>query len=328
MAGLWRVDFKVSNWLGGTRVLSAEERGIYIDIIMLIYEHGGPIADVPEDLCRILNIRYRAKLESLLAGLERRDKIWRRDGHIGNKTCDLVLARARGDDVNEAGSSPARKAGKAKSAPAINGPARGAHADRPANDAERPGASPGVGRASGAEIQSNQGPEPPPSIANSYIENPPDRPSALPRASVPDSVCRTLIDAFDDALAVEWGPMMRRPMPAGKDWPVARGWAEQGADARLVAEVASREFAEMHKRNFMPRMLSVLSPRMQAALAERKQLQDAPRFDPERRRWTSHMECWLRGQWLDAWGPEPGKRGCDMPQHLQAEILAKRNKVA
>ena len=66
MAGLWRVDFKPASWLRRTRVLTPEERGVYIDIIMMIYERGEPIDDSPDDLCKELGFRYRAKLEKVL----------------------------------------------------------------------------------------------------------------------------------------------------------------------------------------------------------------------------------------------------------------------
>lgn len=339
MAGLWTFSFKPGNWLGGTRLLTPEQRGVYIDILSMIYEHGGPIAYVADDLCRILGFRYRAKLDKVLGELVTREKIWMRDGFIGNKVADEYLARIQSGAApandspprggRETVSSTVRKAGDAKPATGSDGAIPGPSPSGPATVAQTsPERRSSVAGARGEESQSFQRVNPPNLNPNPVRENLADRSSLVPGEAVPDAVCRQLIDAFDDARAAEWGEAQRRAFPAGPDWRTAREWAAQGADAALVAEVARRAMAGMRKRNFMPKTLAVLGDDMRVAIAERQQLRAAPAFDPERSRWSAKMNCWISGTWTDGWGPEPGKPGCQMPQQFQDEIQLKRNKVA
>jgi uncharacterized protein YdaU (DUF1376 family) len=64
------VRFFPSDWLGGTRGMSAAETGIYITLVATMYERGEP---VPEDhprlarLCGASNSMFKAALETLVA---------------------------------------------------------------------------------------------------------------------------------------------------------------------------------------------------------------------------------------------------------------------
>ena len=40
MTGLFRFDFYPRDWITGTRGLSAKARGVYIDLIATMYDHG------------------------------------------------------------------------------------------------------------------------------------------------------------------------------------------------------------------------------------------------------------------------------------------------
>lgn len=69
MAELPWFRFFPSDWLGGTRAMSAAETGIYITLIATMYEKGVPIANDPVKLARLCgasNSTFRAALESLI----------------------------------------------------------------------------------------------------------------------------------------------------------------------------------------------------------------------------------------------------------------------
>lgn len=329
MAGFWKVEFFPSKWLLGTRGLKVEERGVYIDVLMMIYEHGGPIRADLDELARVLGVRA-ATAERLLQALVAKGKLSWEDGRIGHRKAEDELSRGkrggpgdkpeRGDVAQQApAASPAavtREVGQSGAKPGIS---------------ENSGAIPNNTQKQGIEIQSNQGPPIAPLLVSSQIvRESADRPR-LPAANdasgigASDAACRDLIRAFDDAIATEWGEAMRRQMPQGKDYQTARAWLGLGVDAALVREVAGRTFARMHARTApLPRMLSLLDADIRSAVSERNALRAKGFVDPERKRWQSKMQCFIGGTWLDAWGPKPGEQGCQMPAHLQRECLNNR----
>ncbi len=63
-----KVDFYAADWLSGTRGLTPEQRGIYIDIIALIYIKGGPIENDDTYLKRNLAVSKR-KARSVITSL-------------------------------------------------------------------------------------------------------------------------------------------------------------------------------------------------------------------------------------------------------------------
>lgn len=83
MADMPWVRFFPSDWLGGTRSMSAAETGIYITLIATMYERGEPI---PEDhvrlarLCGASNSSFKACLTSLIDD----GKVIRVDGGLWN----------------------------------------------------------------------------------------------------------------------------------------------------------------------------------------------------------------------------------------------------
>lgn len=67
MTEAW-AKFYPSDWLAGTRELSLEESGLYITLIAMMYERGGPV-DLPVDrLARLCGTRP-STLKKILAGL-------------------------------------------------------------------------------------------------------------------------------------------------------------------------------------------------------------------------------------------------------------------
>lgn len=71
MPGLTRFDFYPSDWLADTYGLSDRALGLYINILALMYKHGGPLRYDEQELCRMVgcyrNVRsLRAVLPELL----------------------------------------------------------------------------------------------------------------------------------------------------------------------------------------------------------------------------------------------------------------------
>jgi len=63
------VRFFPSDWLGGTRSLSAAETGIYITLVATMYERGSPISFDHAKLARLCgasNSTFKAALSSLI----------------------------------------------------------------------------------------------------------------------------------------------------------------------------------------------------------------------------------------------------------------------
>jgi 5-methylcytosine-specific restriction endonuclease McrA len=81
------VAFYPSDWLAGTRGLSAEETGVYITLIARIYEMAGPIPRDDNRLSRLCGCASKAKFSKALEYLMSEGKIIERDGYL---TSDLV----------------------------------------------------------------------------------------------------------------------------------------------------------------------------------------------------------------------------------------------
>lgn len=85
------IRFFASDWLAGTRGMSASETGIYITLVASMYERGAP---VPEDhvrlarLCGASAVAFKAALENLVGD----GKIRRVDGGLWNGRVDRECA--------------------------------------------------------------------------------------------------------------------------------------------------------------------------------------------------------------------------------------------
>lgn len=97
--GPW-VRFFPSDWLAGTRGMTAAETGVYITLVCLMYEKDGPI---PRDdarqarLCGLPVATYRKVIEVLVGD----EKILEQDGHLINERVLLELKKR--SDFSEAG---------------------------------------------------------------------------------------------------------------------------------------------------------------------------------------------------------------------------------
>lgn len=79
------VAFYPSDWLAGTRGLSAEETGVYITLIARIYEMAGPIERDDNRLSRLCGCASRAKFAKALEYLISEGKIQEHEGQLFNE---------------------------------------------------------------------------------------------------------------------------------------------------------------------------------------------------------------------------------------------------
>lgn len=93
------VRFFPSDWLGGTRSMSAAETGIYITLIATMYERGSPIVEEPARLARLCgtsNSSFKACLQSLVND----GKIVRKEGGLWNeRVAKEVVYRSEKSEV-------------------------------------------------------------------------------------------------------------------------------------------------------------------------------------------------------------------------------------
>jgi uncharacterized protein YdaU (DUF1376 family) len=85
------VKFFSSDWLGGTSGLTAAERGVYITLCALMYEHDGPIALDEGRLARRCGCP-KASFRKILAALVDEEKIILADGHLTNPKCEKEIS--------------------------------------------------------------------------------------------------------------------------------------------------------------------------------------------------------------------------------------------
>lgn len=78
-----RIDWYPSDWLGGTRKLSAEERGIYIDLLMFFFEEEGALEADWTRLARAIGVSQK-KLKSAVQTLVDQGKLEVENGFISN----------------------------------------------------------------------------------------------------------------------------------------------------------------------------------------------------------------------------------------------------
>jgi uncharacterized protein YdaU (DUF1376 family) len=91
--------FFPSDWLGGTRGMSASETGVYISLLAMMYERGSPLAvDIPR-LARLCGASP-ASFKRALKALESDHKIIRKDDGLWNDRVKKELVyRAQKSDV-------------------------------------------------------------------------------------------------------------------------------------------------------------------------------------------------------------------------------------
>ena len=85
------VKFFVSDWLAGTRGLSAAETGVYITLIAMMYERGGPIEEDHRRLSRLCGCA-KPTFSKIIGTLADLGKISRADGRLKPQITDDGIA--------------------------------------------------------------------------------------------------------------------------------------------------------------------------------------------------------------------------------------------
>lgn len=101
------IAFYPSDWLGGTRGLSAHETGVYITLVCMMYEAEGAIAHADERLARACGTTvplFRKALASLING----GKIIAEDGTLWNDRVERELEKRTEKMENARNSAKAR----------------------------------------------------------------------------------------------------------------------------------------------------------------------------------------------------------------------------
>jgi uncharacterized protein YdaU (DUF1376 family) len=101
------VAFYASDYISGTRKIPPMERLVYMEIIALIYDEGGPIEYENRDLARFIGITA-AVCKRAVDGLVKRRKITLEGGVISNERADRELAKAGARSVSAKASADAR----------------------------------------------------------------------------------------------------------------------------------------------------------------------------------------------------------------------------
>lgn len=92
--GLTRFDFYPRDWISGTRTLSDRARGVYVDLLAVMYDRGGAVKDDERWLCRFLGYRDARQLRPVIAELIREGKIEISDGWITNRRATQEIQKA------------------------------------------------------------------------------------------------------------------------------------------------------------------------------------------------------------------------------------------
>ncbi len=90
MDRLFRIDFYPQDWLIDTARLTPEERGIYIQIVMMIYANRGPIPNDEKHLANLCGCSTRL-VRSIVNALAGKGFVQLSDGKIGQKRAENEL---------------------------------------------------------------------------------------------------------------------------------------------------------------------------------------------------------------------------------------------
>jgi uncharacterized protein YdaU (DUF1376 family) len=101
------VAFYASAYISGTRKIPPMERLVYMEILALIYDEGGPIEYENRDLARFIGVTA-AVCKRAVDGLVARRKITLEDGVISNERADKELAKAGAKSAGAKAAADAR----------------------------------------------------------------------------------------------------------------------------------------------------------------------------------------------------------------------------
>lgn len=102
-----RIDWYPSDWIAGTRHLTLEERAVYHDLLMLIYEEHGALREEYRRLARRIGTTPK-RLEKTVAVLVDEGKLWCIDGFITNERAENELKKRENVSEKARASAKAR----------------------------------------------------------------------------------------------------------------------------------------------------------------------------------------------------------------------------
>lgn len=102
MSAVVQIPFFPSDWLSGTISLTAAERGVYITLLMSVYENGGRLKEDHVRLARLCGMPTSGFTRAL-EGLVSQGKIMREDGFLTNERATRVIenVKAKSDSARE-----------------------------------------------------------------------------------------------------------------------------------------------------------------------------------------------------------------------------------
>lgn len=107
MSGPAWIKFYASDWLNGARALSLQERGLYITLVAMMYDEGGPISGSDERFARLCGCKvseFRKALSSLIA----EKKIFKVDGGLWNDRVEKEIGKITKIAEKQSGNAKAR----------------------------------------------------------------------------------------------------------------------------------------------------------------------------------------------------------------------------
>lgn len=93
MSAITQVPFYPSDWLAGTRGMTAAQMGVYITLIAMMYERAGPIPG--DDIAKLARLcgTSASSMRTILDDLISDDKITLADGMLFNRRAELEIEK-------------------------------------------------------------------------------------------------------------------------------------------------------------------------------------------------------------------------------------------
>ena len=106
--GITHIPFYPSDWLAGTRSLTADETGVYITLLAQMYEMAGPIERNDERLFRLCGCKTKTSYLKILDYLMSQGKIVAVDGSLYNDRVQKEIKVVVGKSMKAAEAAQAR----------------------------------------------------------------------------------------------------------------------------------------------------------------------------------------------------------------------------
>lgn len=310
MAGLTRYNRYPRDYLGGTRTLSLEAKGLYNDLIDSMYDTGGPLPYDVQHLCRLCGVRDKRTLlkplnELILAGKIR----VLGDTLVNDRTMSEIEEATQHIENGRGGGRPRNPREASQSVEtllAVTPTASGLKADcaptptpgfvenqsvkqnpptptpRPIEEEKRSAGEGAVAGQPGPLIDVIPLEVPTAPSVGQPPPAPPDDPVAeiVMPAAVPAKPIHPwlrLIQVFDEVRTQVFGENLARPYPDANDKIFAERWIKLGVDEDLCRAVFFKK-CEYAKNNgdTPPYTLKFCNDSIERTVRQRRQIQNMP----------------------------------------------------